>query len=102
MIILIRSSRWESKLTPFLKKTATSGGKTLCRVMVELSGQDYGPVKTMIANHEGVVCKEIHSLGMLVAEIPLSTLSQLANLDQVKKIREDATVKVMDRSELGE
>jgi hypothetical protein len=38
---------------------------------------------------------------MLVAEVPPSTLSQLADLRQVKKIREDYPVKLMDRSEIG-
>jgi hypothetical protein len=101
MISLIRNLGWESKLTPVLKKTAADGGESLCRVLIELTGSDSEPVKAAIARNAGLVCAEMNRLPMLVAEVSTAALSELAGLKQVKKIREDHPVKLMDGSEHG-
>jgi hypothetical protein len=101
MINLTRNSGWESKLTPFLKKTVADGGESLCRVLIELTGPDYQPVKAIIAHNAGIVHAEMDILPMLVAEVPPATLPQLAGLKKVKKIREDYPVQLMRGSKLG-
>ena len=86
MISLTRNLGWESKLTPVLKKTAANGGESLCRVMIELTGADSGPVKAEIARNAGVVCAEMKAFPMLVAEVSSFALPKLAGLKQIKKI----------------
>lgn len=83
---------WESKLAPDLKKSASNGGKVSHRVIIELSSANSDHVKSMIMKNEGAIFQELKTFSMLIAEIPASMLTQLAKLDQVRKIRKDPPV----------
>jgi len=86
--------RWESKLTPELRRSAVAAGNGSFRVIIELAEEPGDQVKSMILSNHGVINREINTLMMVVAEVPAMLLQRLAQLEQVKMIQKDSITKI--------
>ena len=86
--------KWESKLTPELRRYAITAGNASFRVIIELTEERDDQVKSMILSNHGVINREIRTLMMMVAEVPAMLLQRLAQLEQVKMIQKDSIARI--------
>ena len=84
---------WEQKISVSLRQCKPEKGDKICRVIVELSGEESDEIMSIISANHGRLQRKNGIISALVVEVPFSAIQALANSKQVKKIWSDDKIK---------